>query len=296
MQALELQTSGHGEPGDLQLHQRPPADEGSHAAAKRQRTAQAQDVSSAPTSPQSPAPAAPPGVRLRNAARCQPPTGKPKMKEVDVTVECPAAQPDAQLRRDAHERLPAWTSVKPEQFELGLTLHSPGAQPPDAAQAPAGTLAVKNEELLLDLTLDLDDEEPAQVPDRQAELRPPARAATARLQSGTQGAQPSRESAAGMDRGPVPEQLPRPAQQQAQRSQGVPRHLERVAWEPLQARPAAEAGSHRAAAQQDSQQEPRSFQGGPVPLLSAFCCAMQPWGQQEEACGTEDRLLTASRS
>ena len=212
------------------------------------------------------------------------------MEEVEVTLVCPAAPLDAQLRKVAHDRPPAGTPVKPEH----LTLDSGGAQPPDAAQAPADTMAVKDEELLLDLTLDSDSEEPAQGPDWQAELRPPARrSALARLQSGTLGAQPSRETTAGMDMELKQEQQLGQQQQQAQRSLGVPTHLERVPWEPLQARPAAEAGARRAAAEQDSEQEPRSFQGGSGDLRIASCCAMQPQGRQEDACSPGTCLLAA---
>ena len=274
---VQVQTSGHRDPADVQLHPRPPVDEASPAAAKRQRTAQAQDVSSAPTSPGSPAPAAPPDVCLRNAAQCQP----GQVDNVDSTLVCPAAQPEAQLGKAAQDRPPAGTPVEYQHLALALTLNAPGAQPPEAAQAPLGTMALKDEELLLDLTLDSEDEEPAQIPDRQAELRPPARAATA-LQSGMSGAQTGRESTAGMGRGPQQEQQP----QQAQRSQGAQRHLEPVAWEPLQARPAAEkaaeAGSHAPATKPDSEQEPRSFQGGPGHLHHGPG-AMQPQGEQQEA-------------
>ena len=273
-----MQTSGDGDPAGAQSYQRTPVDEGWHVAAKRQRTAQAQDVSSAPTSPGSPAPAAPPGVHLESAAQCQP----NQIDQANLTLVCPAAQPEAQLGKAAHNRPPAGTPVEIEHLALALTLNSPWAQPPEAAQAPLGTVAVKDEELKLDLTIDSEDEEPAQVPDWQAELRLPARAAPAGLQSGSPGAQPGRESTAGMDRGPEQEQQPQPGQQQAHRSQGAQRHLEPVAWEPLQGRPAAEAGSHTAATKQDSEQEPRSFQGGPG-LLHQGCWAIQPQGEQQEA-------------
>ena len=275
---MKVQTSGDGDPAGAQSYQRTPVDEGRHVAAKRQRTAQAQDVSSAPTSPGSPAPAAPPGVRLRNAAQCQP----GQNEEVNLSLVCPIAQPEARLGKAAQDRPPAGTPVEFEHLALALTLNSPGAQPPEAAQAPLAIMAVKDEELMLDLTIDSEDEEPAQVPDWQAELRPPARAAPACLQSGTPGAQPGSESTAGMGRGPKQEQQPQPGQQQAQRSQGAQKHLEPVAWEPLQGRPAAEAGSHTAATKQDLEQEPRSFQGGPG-LLHQGCWAIQPQGEQQEA-------------